>query len=98
MNEVKLKLSDQNKGAFYLMDDNKQIGEMAISITNNHLIAYHTEVNKEYEGKGLGKVLLNAMTEYARNNNLKVIPLCPYVNAQFMRHTELYGDLLDVKV
>jgi predicted GNAT family acetyltransferase len=37
--------------------------------------------------------LLNHMVEYAREHKLKVIPLCPYVLAQFKRHPEKYVDL-----
>lgn len=34
-----------------------------------------------------------AMVEHARTNHLKVIPLCPYVHAQFKRHPEEYADV-----
>jgi len=33
------------------------------------------------------------MRVHARENNLKVVPLCPYVLAQFKRHPELYEDV-----
>jgi uncharacterized protein len=33
------------------------------------------------------------MVEHVRKNSLKVIPLCPYVHAQFKRHREEYTDL-----
>ena len=45
------------------------------------------------EGKGLAKKLLIAMVDYARKNNLKVIALCPFVHAQFLRHPDEYKIL-----
>ena len=88
------KLDEKGQGGFYVMEDEKQAGEMAISISGKELTVYHTEVLPEYEGKGLAKMLLNDMVTHARENNMKVIALCPYVKAQFQRHPELYADLI----
>ena len=33
------------------------------------------------------------MVDYARKHDLKVIPLCPYVHAQFKRHPDEYADV-----
>ena len=93
MDDVKLNLNDKGQGAFYIKDGDKQLGEMVISISGKDLTVYHTEVLPEAEGKGLAKNLLSAMVEYARKNGLQVIPLCPYVFAQFQRHAEAYADI-----
>lgn len=93
MENIKLELNEKNHGAFRLMVEEKEIGEMVISIKDSELTVYHTEVKPEGEGKGYAKKLLDAMVAYARENNLKVIPLCPYVLAQFKRHTDQYADI-----
>lgn len=93
MAEVQLKLGEKGRGTFILEENNEKIGEMAISVSGNSLTAYHTEVDPGHEGKGLAKILLEAMVKYARENNLQVVPLCPYVHAQFKRHPELYTDI-----
>jgi hypothetical protein len=41
--------------------------------------------------------MLQAMVDHARKNGLKVIPLCPYVHAQFKRHPQEYSDLWQAK-
>ncbi|PKB18812.1 GNAT family N-acetyltransferase [Flavobacterium sp. 5] len=93
MERIKLELNEKREGAFNLYIDDKKLGEMVISITNNLLTVYHTEVAPEAEGKGYAKKLLDEMTAYVRANNLKVVPLCPYVHAQFKRHPDEYQDI-----
>lgn len=57
-------------------------------------IAYiHTEVPPELEGKGIASQMAKYVLDYARENHLKVKPLCPYVHAYMKRHPE-YNDLL----
>ena len=93
MINVQQKLNEKGEGGFYIMDENEQLGEMAIGIKDKILTAYHTEVLEKAEGKGLAKQLLNAMAEFVRKNDMKVVPLCPYVHAQFRRHPAEYGDI-----
>ena len=93
MEEIQLKLNDKGFGHFYIMEGNVQLGEMELSISGPDLTVYHTEVSEKAEGKGYAKRLLNEMVAHARKNNLKVIPLCPFVQAQFKRHPEQYADI-----
>ncbi len=76
-----------------MWEDGEQVGEMVIRINGNNLTVYHTEVAPKAEGKGYAKKLLQAMVDHARTHHLKVIPLCPYVHAQFKRHPEEYADV-----
>lgn len=93
MEEVKLTLNEQKQGAFYIMDGDEKLGEMGIGIAGSNLTVYHTEVSPKAEGKGYAKTLLNQMVAYARKHHLNVIPLCPYVHAQFVRHPADYADI-----
>jgi predicted GNAT family acetyltransferase len=93
MESVQLKLDDKGHGHFYILDGNEQIAEMEISVTQDKLTVYHTEVLPKAEGKGLAKQLLVTMVDYARKNTMNVIPLCPYVHAQFKRHPDEYADI-----
>jgi len=93
MQEPILKLNDQNQGAFLIMDGDEQLGEMALAIVDKNMIVYHTEVSPKAEGQGLAKKLLETMVAYARQHQLKVVPLCPYVHAQFKRHPQDYEDI-----
>lgn len=93
MADIKLELDKSNNGAFRLYENGLKLGEMILQISDGKLTVFHTEVSPESEGKGYAKQLLDAMTAYAREHQLKVLPLCPYVHAQFRRHPELYEDI-----
>jgi predicted GNAT family acetyltransferase len=93
MFDVKLQLSEDGKGAFKLMDGDQEAGEMVVGVVGANMRVYHTEVDREYEGQGLAKKLLEAMVLYARQQHLKVTPLCQYVHAQFKRHPDQFSDI-----
>jgi len=84
-------------GEVQLFSDSEKVGKMDISVAAEKLRVYHTEVDSKHEGKGFAKLLLNQLVSYARENNLRIIPLCPYVLAQFTRHPEEYADVRSQK-
>jgi len=93
MNEIELKLDSNGKGAFVIEKEGERIAEMVIGISGSNLTVYHTEVSDQLKGQGIATKLLSAMVAYAREHQLKVIPLCPYVLAQFKRHPDQYKDV-----
>jgi len=97
MQAVQLKVNDKGRGEFFIAKDGEEVAEMEIQINKDNLTVYHTEVAKEEEGKGLAKKLLDHMVDYARTHKLRVVPLCPYVYAQFKKHRTEYADLWDGK-
>ncbi len=81
--EVKNK-NDGKRGAFYIEDNGKEIGLMHYIFSGpGKMIIDHTEVNEAYEGKGLGRQLVKAGVAFARENKLKILPLCPYAKKIF---------------
>ena len=91
MEEVKLEVNDHGDGAFYLFANDQIAAKMLVGVFPAKLNVYHTEAM--IEGKGYAKKLLETMVAYAREHNLKVIPYCPYVQAQFKRHPDQYADI-----
>jgi len=61
--------------------------------TPTAVILVHTEVPEQFEGQGIGGALVKAAFDYARQQNLKVIPQCPFAAVWAKRHPE-YTDLL----
>jgi uncharacterized protein len=57
------------------------------------IVYNHTEVPREFEGRGIAAKLTRAGLDYARSQNLRVVPTCPYT-ADFIRKHSEYQDLL----
>ena len=63
--------------------------ELTLSILSPALvIADHTEVPQALEGQGIGQKLVEALIADARAEGYRIVPLCPYVNAQRRKHPE----------
>lgn len=95
MFEVLLELNADGNGAFVLFKDNIRIGEMMVEINWPNMIVYHTEVDLQYKGQGLAKLLFNEMVDYAKKQRLKVTPLCSYVHASFDKQPQKCMDIWD---
>ena len=48
----------------------------------------HTVVPGPLEGRGIGSRLARTALDWARQENLRVVPLCPFVRAYIQRHPE----------
>ena len=57
------------------------------------IVFTHTEVPEELEGQRIAGKLDHAALEYARAQQLTVVPLCPFVASYIRRHQE-YIDLV----
>ncbi|HEY2065970.1 MAG TPA: GNAT family N-acetyltransferase [Gemmatimonadaceae bacterium] len=53
----------------------------------------HTKVPPELEGRGYASALVRAALDYARNQHLRIIPTCPFVQGYLRRHNE-YADIV----
>jgi uncharacterized protein len=59
----------------------------------DHLVAYtHTEVDPDYEGRGVASALARAALDDARRRELPVLAICPFISRWMGRHPE-YLDL-----
>jgi predicted GNAT family acetyltransferase len=59
------------------------------------LIAFiHTEVEAEYEGKGVGSTLISTALDTVRDRGQAVLPFCPFVRGYIAKHPDRYLDLV----
>lgn len=75
---------DGKKGRFVISENNEMAGEMTYTwVGKDKFIIDHTSVDDKFGGKGFAKILVQAGVDYARKNEVKIIPLCPYAKRRF---------------
>lgn len=91
--EVKLEINDK-KGYFHIDIEGKTEAKMTFVFAGtDKIIIDHTEVNEGNNGKGYGKMMVAKAVEFARERNIKIIPLCPFAKKVFDKTPE-YKDVL----
>jgi uncharacterized protein len=74
--------------------DGKLVAFTEYELTSDTIIFIHTEVEREYEGHGVGGSLARYALDDARRRGLRVRPLCPFIKGWIERHPD-YADLVD---
>ena len=73
-----------HRGSFFVDEGGKRVAEMTYSRANAALVIIdHTEVAKELEGQGIGRTLVDAAVQWARETRTKLMATCPYAKSQF---------------
>ena len=87
---------DGSRGKFFVREEGQEAtAEMFYHYTSNPstIIIDHTAVDEIHKGKGVGGQLVHAAVEWARSNNIKIIPVCSFAKAVFDKKEE-YADVL----
>jgi hypothetical protein len=81
-------------GEFFINDESLQkIAVMTyIMFDDKTMLIEHTVVDEQLSGQGIGRKLIDAGVQFAREKGYKIIPQCPYANAVFKKTTE-YADV-----
>jgi len=64
------------------------IAFIEFKLSHGKLFLIHTEVPAELEGKGAAKAIVQKALQYAKDNNYKIIPICPLVQGYLKKHKE----------
>lgn len=86
-------LTEDSDGVVVATQEEERIGIMTFRQDDEIMIIDHTEVTPEYEGQGIATKLVLTGVEYARENNFKILPLCPFAK-DFLNKTDEYKDIL----
>ena len=92
---MEIKHIETGKGGEFVIEEN---GNRAAEMTYTNagkkkIIIEHTFVESQFRGEGIAKDLVATGVKFARENNLKVIPLCPFAKATINRTPE-FQDVL----
>ncbi|MDJ0698520.1 MAG: GNAT family N-acetyltransferase [Woeseiaceae bacterium] len=95
MPELPIRKEDQETRGRYVVVVDGQEAELTFSRlgSTGNVIADHTGVPEELGGRGVGAALVEFMVEDARSNGFRIVPLCPFVKAQYQRHPE-WSDVM----
>jgi hypothetical protein len=89
-----IQTNNEKSGNFKIYDGESMAGELVYKWSGkNRFIIEHTEVAEKMEGKGIGKRLVLEAVTYARNNALKILPLCTYAKSVFDKTPEIHDVL-----
>ncbi|MEM9871110.1 MAG: GNAT family N-acetyltransferase [Pseudomonadota bacterium] len=96
MSEFEITREDgETKGRYVLRRDGAE-AELTYSILSPQTrIADHTGVPDAMRGTGAGQALVKRLVEDARVEGWKIVPLCPFVNAQRAMHPD-WADAFSV--
>ncbi|CAM3219628.1 GNAT family N-acetyltransferase [Filibacter tadaridae] len=72
--------------------DGKMLAEITWTLLGDVMVMDHAFVDPELRGQNVAKSLLDHAADYARENNLKMEPVCSYVVTAFERYKE-YDDV-----
>lgn len=81
------------KHRFEILVDDALAGFTAYIPRGEVLVFTHTEVNPEFQNKGVGGALVRATLDQVRERGGRVVTQCPFVAAFIDRHPE-YNDLV----
>lgn len=87
---MEFKRADQKIEAY---QDNQVVGEITYSDTKGgKWIIDHTYVDPNHRNQQIGEQLVKAIVEWAREENVKLLPLCPFAKREF-EQTPDYADV-----
>ena len=96
MSELDIRLEMSDSRGRYVVPVEGGEAELTFSIASPTLrIADHTGVPDNVRGTGVGRALVQRLVDDARAEGFKIMPLCPYVNAERRRHPE-WADVFNV--
>ena len=96
--DVDISYEDQGTKGRYVARIQGIAGEGELTFTkvsDDLIIADHTSVPDAMRGKAAATALVNRLIEDARKKGQRVVPLCPYVRAQSLRHPE-WNDVIQL--
>ncbi len=86
-----------NGGVFTLHNEEEEVGRLTYTIfpEENKFIISFVLVHSKFEGKGMGKYLVDEAIKFARENEWKVYPHCSYARSVMSRMKDVDDILLE---
>ena len=89
-----IEVVDQPESSRYALTvGGEMVGAAEYELSGNRMTFTHTEVDTDFQGRGLGTRLVGSALDDARSRGLVVVPACTFV-AGFIDRRPAYADLL----
>ena len=94
---MKIELFENPRGGeFVIHESGNRVAEMSYTNAGEGKITIdHTFVDSVFRGEHIGNDLVKAGVEFAREKNLKIIPLCPFAKKTIEQTPEFQDVLAD---
>ncbi|HEX2497410.1 MAG: GNAT family N-acetyltransferase [Actinomycetes bacterium] len=86
-------VDNPQRNRFELLLDGVAVGFANYRLQPGRIVFVHTEIQPEFEGRGLGSRLAVAVLDTARDRGLAVVPDCPFIAGYIRDHLE-HADLV----
>ena len=83
--------SPRSRSSYTIAVEGKKVGKAEFLDRGDKRVFTHTEVDKDYEGRGLATILIAQALQETRDAGLRIVPQCPMVAAYVAKHDE-YQD------
>ena len=88
-----IKVENNRSAKRFEINADNALAVLEYGLEGSTLTLVHTGVPTALEGQGIGSKLAKAALEFAREKDLTVVPLCPFVRSYIERHKEYQGLL-----
>ena len=83
----------QEEGMFFIEEEAKIVAKMTYKVRSGNMVIEHTLVDESLRGKDVGARLVGEGVNFARQKNMKIVPVCTYAKKLLERSKE-YNDVL----
>jgi predicted GNAT family acetyltransferase len=74
--------------------EGKTVGRAEFTESDGQRVFYHTEVDDDFGGRGLGTAVISEALAATRADGLRIVAVCPMVSAYVKKHHD-FDDLVD---
>jgi predicted GNAT family acetyltransferase len=82
-----------HRGSFFVEEGGRRLAELTYTVAGTRVILDHTDVDDSLRGTGTGNKLVEAAVVWARTENRRLLPLCPFARSVFDKNPA-FADVL----
>lgn len=92
--EIEFEMDESKTSSIILIYKTEKAGVLTFNLKQSGIMEIiHTEVNSKFAGNGFGKILVKEAANFARNNSIKINPVCNYAK-KILGSEKEYVDVL----